>query len=73
MTDLFINIGGLSKSLIVIFGLLGSFLNDQVMIYKQIRNLYFIKKISKTKTKNYIGNINDTLNDDIRTSDLFYS
>ena len=73
MTDLFINIGGLSKALIVIFGLLGSFLNDQVMIYKQIRNLYFIKKISKTKTKSYIGNINDTLNDDSRTSDLFYS
>ena len=39
-------IGGLLKFLIILFGFVGRNLNDNVMIYKQIRNLYFVKNTS---------------------------
>ena len=47
--NLIVDIGGLLKFLMIIFGLIGRNINDNVMIYKQIRNLYFVKNISQEK------------------------
>ena len=43
-------IGGLAKSIIFTCGLLVYLLNERTMIFKQIRNMYFVKKASKRRS-----------------------
>ena len=45
------NIGGLSKSLIFIFGLIGIANNERKVIGKSIRNLYFVSKNKKENNR----------------------
>ena len=59
---LIVDIEGLSKFLMIIFGFIGKSLNNNVMIYKQIRNLYFVKNKSHETTTRTSS----------RESDLFY-